>query len=62
MYHGGAPPTARHVDGGEGSNTNPVERAAEYTYLGVTISEEGTFTAHVEGAVSEAVQQAVAEM
>jgi len=27
----------------------------EYTYLGVTISEGGTFTAHVEGAVTAAI-------
>ena len=62
MYHGDAPPTARHFDGGEGSNTNPVEGAAKYKYLGVTISESGTFTAHVEGGVEAALNQAVAEI
>ena len=62
MHHVGQPPSEGHVDGGMGSNTNPVARAAAYTYLGVIISEDGTFTNHVEQAVLSAVGKATAEV
>ena len=62
MHHTKPPPSVGHVDGGLGTDTNPVSVAAEYPYLGVVVHDKRGFTRHVEEVVVPAMQAALVDV